>query len=135
MPPEIEKRVEEKLKETRQETREIGREEKMDGYFKDANEGLALLLKSGLDALNVIQLKAVLSVHKEKPAGNKPELRVQVDSLLTKKTPVGGDRSAVLGEMQRLTTVAAAARAVNDQRLALEQAPAPSPALLMGPGE
>jgi hypothetical protein len=116
--------------------RDKKKDEKADGRFKHAIDGLELISTSGVDALNCDQLRGVLLVHNKKAIGKKAELKTQLCTLLAEKMAKGAAQSAVVAEMKRLTAAAAAARLVNDHPLELpapaedQQAP---PLLLHGP--
>jgi hypothetical protein len=133
----IEGRVDELLKEHRKGDRDSKKEEKADGQYSVAIEGLDLLSTSGLGALKVDHLKGILTVHtKEVPKGKKDDLQEQLRSLLKEKTPEGTDQAAVIAEMKRLTAAAAAARQVNDrplEPLGPPQEEDAAPLLLQGP--
>ncbi len=133
---EIERLVDEKLKEHRKDDRDTKKDEKLGEHFTHAAEGLALYSTSGMAALNVNQLKGILSVHSLKPTGNKPDLQKQLRGLLDEKMKKGAGEAAVVEEMRRLTVAAAAAREVNDRPLAMPmpaEGPELAPLLLHGP--
>ena len=80
----------------------------------NAAEGLNMIISSGADTLQKKHLEGILRAHGTKPSGNKPELLLQVQSLLNEKSSGGANMQATITEMIRLVKMAEAAAHLND---------------------